>query len=371
MKNNSLFLNPQLVVLPLLTLLFGTGRALADCANLQPFQNNNSSGANYVSLPTNTVGDGTPQSCTEAAFTDAIAQGGFITFNCGSSPNSPYTLSLTSEKTIAKDTVIDGGNSVILDGGGKVRILSLVAVGTNFEARTPSLTVQNLTFLNGHATTDPSDPVTGQQSTSPIGGGAIYRLGGVLNVINSNFVNNTGPLTGQDEAGGAIYTVGGGTTTISGSFFKANRASNGGAIAVLGSGLTIIDSQVVGNQATGTGGNPGDGGNGGGIYIDGNNQTVNLCKVIDNNNQGNAYGGGLIRVVENFNGPTIIDQSEFNGNRAAFAGGVYLQGTNPSLTNSSVINNQVQEINGIGPAFPNLFVVQGSVEDLSSDNIGP
>ncbi|MBV9389692.1 MAG: hypothetical protein JOZ78_24990, partial [Chroococcidiopsidaceae cyanobacterium CP_BM_ER_R8_30] len=109
----------------------------------------------------------------------------------------------------------------------------------------------------------------------------------------------------------------------------------------------------------------------GGIYIDGNDRTVNICGATVNNNQGNAYGGGLIRVVEDFNGPTTIDRSSFDGNLAAFAGGLYLQGTNPAITNTSVINNKVQQIDGIGPAFTNFFIFGGTVQDLSTDNIGP
>ncbi len=156
-------------------------------------------------------------------------------FNCGS---SPYTLTLTSGKTISKDTVIDGGNLVTLSGGNKVRILS---VQSFYNLSTPSLTVQNLTFANGY-TTDVPNTTSGSQ-----GGAGIYKLGGTLNVINSRFINNVGPVTGQDVAGGAIYSIGGAPTTIVDSFFKANQASNGGAIGVLGSGLTVVNSKLLGN----------------------------------------------------------------------------------------------------------------------------
>jgi hypothetical protein len=39
-----------------------------------------------VSQPTAVVGTGTPASCTEAALRAAVANGGVITFNCGSGP---------------------------------------------------------------------------------------------------------------------------------------------------------------------------------------------------------------------------------------------------------------------------------------------
>jgi len=39
-----------------------------------------------VSNPTTVVGDGTPQSCSSAAFVEAVADGGVITFDCGPDP---------------------------------------------------------------------------------------------------------------------------------------------------------------------------------------------------------------------------------------------------------------------------------------------
>jgi hypothetical protein len=297
-----------------------------------------------VSKPTNIVGNGTASSCTEDAFTQAVAQGGIITFNCGS---SPYTLVLSSEKTITNDTVIDGGNLVTLSGGNNVRILS---IKSSYDKNSPCLSVQNINFANGH-TTDASNTTQG--------GAAIYRLGGTLNVINSTFTNNVGPVTGQDAAGGAIFSSGGGTTTIVGSVFKGNQASNGGAIGSLGSALTIVNSEVSGNTATGNGGNPGNGGNGGGIYIDGENSyfgtAVKLSGVKVNNNKGNAYGGGLMRVAYHSD-TTTIDKSSFDGNsipnqNASMAGGVYLQGTSITVTNSSVSNDTANAAGGmyIGP----------------------
>jgi fibronectin type 3 domain-containing protein len=306
---------------------------------------------------TNVVGDGTPASCTESAFEEAIAAGGVVTFNCGP---SPYRLVLSSTKSITHDTVIDGGNLVTLDGGGQVRQL-LLNTG-NFVATTPTLTLQNVTLANGHGTDNAG---TG----APTGGGAIYRYGGTLNVINSQFINNVGPASGQDSAGGAIYSVGAGTTTVVGSTFKGNQSSDGGALGNLGASVALVNDTIQGNQATGSGGNPGNGGNGGGVYMDGANISIKMCGTHVDSNQGNAYGGGLFFVDDATAGTAAIDQSSFNGNSAAFAGGLYLQGATGTLTNSSVINNQVKAIDGIGPYAPNAFFDADSLGSLSSDNI--
>ena len=308
---------------------------------------------------TNVVGDGTPASCTESAFEEAVAAGGVITFNCGP---SPYRLVLSSTKSITQDTVIDGGNLVTLDGGGQVRQLLLNT--NNFDATAPTLTLQNVTLANGHGTDNAG---TG----APTGGGAIYRYGGTLNVINSQFINNIGPASGQDSAGGAIYSVGVGTTTVVGSTFQGNQASDGGALGNLGASVDLVNDTIQGNKATGTGGNPGNGGNGGGVYMDGAHIVIRMCGTHIDNNQGNAYGGGFFFVDDALAGTAAIDQSSFNGNSTAFAGGLYLQGATGTLTNSSVINNQVQAIDGVGPYATNAFFDADSLGSLSTDNIGP
>jgi hypothetical protein len=84
------------------------------------------------------VGDGTPQSCTEAALDAALAGGGLVTFNCGA---NPYTLTVTAQKVIAANTTMDGGGLIVLSGGGTTRVFS-VSVGIG-------LTLTNLFVSNG------------------------------------------------------------------------------------------------------------------------------------------------------------------------------------------------------------------------------
>ena len=78
-----------------------------------------------------------------------------------------------------KETVIDGGGLVTLDGGGTTRILYL---DSDYNTPTPRLTVQRLTFHAGHG------PPAGDDTAH--GGGAIYRDGGSLTVIDSTFDDN-------------------------------------------------------------------------------------------------------------------------------------------------------------------------------------
>ena len=129
---------------------------------------------------TTVVGDGTPASCTSAAFVSAVAKGGIITFNCGP---APVTIKLTETAKIFNDKgpkiVIDGGGKVTLDGGGKVRILYQNTCDQAQKWTTshcndqdhPQLTVQNLAFVGGNA-----------KGLTPNGGGAIFVRGGRMSL---------------------------------------------------------------------------------------------------------------------------------------------------------------------------------------------
>jgi hypothetical protein len=105
--------------------------------------------------------------------------------------------------------------------------------------------------------------------------------------------------------------------------------------------------------------------------MDGAHIVITMCGTHIDSNQGNAYGGGLFFVDDALAGTAAIDQSSFDGNSTAFAGGLYLQGATGTLTNSSVINNQVQAIDGVGPYATNAFFDADSLGSLSTDNIGP
>src|SRR5690606_28127675 len=128
-----------------------------------------------VSQPDRVIGDGTPASCTEAALREAAGAGGVIVFDCGP---EPLTLTLSETLVIREETVLDGGGTITLSGGGKVRILLFDSA---YDLTTPRLTVQRLTFRDGRS--------PGGGDDTAVGGGAIYRDGGSLTVINSRFID--------------------------------------------------------------------------------------------------------------------------------------------------------------------------------------
>src|SRR5690606_34553050 len=126
-----------------------------------------------VSAPDHVVGDGSPASCTEAALRDAAAAGGTIVFDCG---DEPVTITVAAQIVFTEESVLDGGGLVTLSGGGASRILYL---DSGYDQPTPRLTVQRLRFVDGASQREGDDTASG--------GGAIYRDGGSLTVLECTF----------------------------------------------------------------------------------------------------------------------------------------------------------------------------------------
>ena len=290
-----------------------------------------------TSHPTSVVGTGTAASCTFIALAAAVKAGGIITFDCGT---APLTIAVTATLTLpsTKDSVIDGGGVITLDGQGTTQILKFDSA--NFKANDHGFTVQHITFTNGKIAgsdpipSPPPQPACSQGFDSGEGG-AIYVRDGYLAVIDSVFTNNEAGLVGPDIGGGAIRMLGSkGGLLVVGSTFAHNRAANGGAIGCLFSELDIYDSVFDSNVATGHDANNagtatqcsqmnngqnelGSGGNGGAMYSDGAaGASVVLCgdKIVTNNAGTNAFGGGLFFTSNDYSGTLTITDTTMTGN---------------------------------------------------------
>ena len=244
------------------------------------------------------VGNGTPGSCTEATLTKALVGGGNVYFNCGS---SPLTITLTSEKVIAANTIVDGNTNgkplITLSGGGKNRIFKTTDGGIQF-------TVKNLTITNGF---------------TPDGGGGIlsgYR--GKLTVVNSKFNNNISTKVGTFDGGGAIFSKSESTVIVDKSTFTGNTAANGGAINSLLSNLTVTNSIFTSNKSVVTD----SGGGGGAIYHDGangDNGKIILRGNTFTNNTAIFQGGAVFSQLYNQETSTI-DKNTFSANSVTGTG---------------------------------------------------
>jgi hypothetical protein len=294
------------------------------------------------SSPTTIVGNGTPGSCTGAAFIDAVADGGVITFNCGAAPT---TITLDRPAKVFNDTgpeiVIDGGGLVTLSGAGTSRILYMNTCDQAQKWTTPHcqnqdhprLTVQNITFIDGNSTAD----------TEHDGGGAIWVRGGRLKLVNTRFFRNVCAGVGPDLGGAAVrvfsqynglpvYVT---NSTFGGRDDLGGVCSNGGAISSIGVSWTIINSLFSHNRAVGSGGNPAQsgtpgGGSGGAIYNDGNTMTLSLCGTRIEHNDVTTHGSAIFFVSNDHSGAIAIDRSVITRN----AGGSWYP-TYPQISNHS------------------------------------
>ncbi|HEY4242918.1 MAG TPA: choice-of-anchor Q domain-containing protein [Kofleriaceae bacterium] len=329
-----------------------------------------------TSASTNVVGHGSVETCTAAALEAAVQQGGLIRFDCGPANvaiqlTHALVINNTAGSDMLGDVVIDGGGLITLDGNAVTRHIYLNACAPPYNSPHcdtfphPHLTVENMRFING-------------SDNSNDGGGSIYREGGALTVIDSTFENNHGAYSGQDTAGGAIRLVQATPALIVGSTFADNTCSDGGAIGSLqATPVTIINSVITHNQTTGTGGNPGDGGNGGGIYHDGTGLELTLCGVQLTNNTANAFGAGLFYVDDAGQGTVSIANTEIDTNTIAqvsgmpsHGGGGYIQGADITLANVTIANNSAGYAAGL---YTNLMNGNGSLNGTnvtSANNAG-
>jgi hypothetical protein len=274
----------------------------------------------------NIVGNGTPQSCSAAAFISAVDRGGTIRFDCGP---DPITITLDRPAKIrndaSDDVVIDGGGKVTLSGGGTSRILYMNTCDPDQvwttdhcdNQETPRLTVQNLTFIDANSKDEDEND----------GGGAIWVRGGRFKIVNSRFFNNTCADTGPDVGGAGVrvfsqynhqpvYVV---NSTFGGAEGYGNVCSNGGGLSSIDVSWRIINSLLSHNRAIGHGGNPAEagtpgGGSGGAIYNDGNTMTLSVCGTRIEANQVNAYGSAIFFVSNNHEGTLRVEDSVIRDN---------------------------------------------------------
>ena len=186
-----------------------------------------------------TVGDGSPESCTEAALDVALTGGGVVDFDCGP---APHTIVITGTKTISNNTQIDGGGLVTISGDNLIQLFT-VDSSINFEITGLTLADGYISggnggaiLINSGATVTISTSTLDHNNTLNGYGGAIYVDAGTLNISDSTFSNNSADVDaiGSLALGGGAIQNNDGTVTITGSTFTDNSVisytADGGAI---------------------------------------------------------------------------------------------------------------------------------------------
>jgi predicted outer membrane repeat protein len=260
----------------------------------------------------------------QTAISTANSGGGTITFTCSG------TIAFTSELIITANVTINGGGTIIFDGGGSTRFFF---VNTGALLTLDSLTLQNGNAMNGGAilaegtltianSTFVSNTVFDETTTAR--GGAILAED-TLTVSNSTFNNNS--ALGSNGLGGAI--VANGATTISNSTFESNLSvRNGGAIIGTDT-LTISNSTFESNLS---------GENGGAIIVTGT--LITISNSTFNNNSASGGGGAILTT-----NTLTISNSTFNNNRGLGGGGALRTFGTSTVTHSTFANHAVNTLN--------------------------
>ncbi|HEX2908661.1 MAG TPA: choice-of-anchor Q domain-containing protein [Phototrophicaceae bacterium] len=284
---------------------------------------------------------GVVTNCTEAGLRAALVGGGTVTFNCGTA-----TIAITSQLEISQNTTIDGGGTITFDGGNRTRIINHTS---------NDLTVRNLTLTNARAT-GASAAANGAAIRS-----APYPNGSTLAVNNVTFTNNFSDLTSfsgnaYDYGGGAIFSIGG-VVQVTGSTFMNNRADGGGAaIHVLQSSASVQNSTFANNSATGYTSSS----QGGAILIDGlggaSGYFTIATSTFTNNTAYNSGGAIYVNLYEDsttfsVNHSSFINNGVVGGGRAqggAISGGSTTPGNATIIITDSLFSgNTAGVINGL------------------------
>ncbi len=325
--------------------------------------------------------------CDDAHLTSALAGGGTVTFNCG-----PATLTVTSAKTLAASTTIDGSNNgqpltltaasgvqlFLINAGVGLTLTHLTVADLNSSFYFPiynnggQLNVSNSQFYNNLTGVFQSyGPMTVTQSvfSGTASQEAIYMGSSPLRVSNSQFISNTGgAISSQGPTvidntqfdhnlrplnNGVIYMrySSGGPLTVTNSSFISNT---GGAIVSYGGSIYINTINFISNTV--------NGGGGAGLWFQ-NSSPADAIQILNSTFQDNNGGaistnvtGGTLNIantqfIDNFNGegavkaPYVnaltITNSSFIGNSTTsndFPGGLLL--TTPAwISGTSFINN--------------------------------
>ena len=330
------------------------------------------------------VGTGTAASCTEAAFNAALAGGGLVTFNCGP---GVVTIPLTTAKTIAANTQIDGDNDIRLDMGDNDRHF-VVNPGVTLrldriQLRNGNVVGDGGSILNagtviGEDVSFDSNFATGNggairndgtlslihggvlinnRATGGGHGGAIFNGGaGVVSLLeDAVVVNNRATGAGQ---GGAIFNDGGSVQVFEDGIFLGNEADLGGSITNASGGVVTIDDGIFIDEEART--------NGGAIAnLSG---SVSIANSLFANNNAPSGDGGVIYNLDGA-GNVTIERSLLSTNEAYDQGGAIWNGSLMTITDSRIESNEATDGSGGGVFNANtgtIHVIRSTFEDNES-----
>ena len=290
------------------------------------------------------VGDGTAESCNEAALRSALETSAHVTFDCG----GDVSISVTEPLVLQDGTFLDGEGAITLDGGQQTRIVRVANFAT--------VAIEGITFQHGARLEVPEEE--GMSGN----GGAIYSNRGTLYIEDCRFYDNSA-AGNQGHGGGAIYPMLGNLIVV-GSEFRGNHSTIGGAIHATLSDLTLINCHFEDNEADDSGG---------AVFSDGNNKQLCGC-TFQGNRAGARAGAGFLfgyRSDTEEDDTLLIESCEFRDNAVTDTdgedGGAILIAADATIRSSLFADNSARK----GGA---IVVWQGPIHIQNSTfvaNVGP
>ncbi len=260
------------------------------------------------------IGEGTAASCQTQdaanAFTNAVAAGGEVLFDCGPDP-----VVIEVNTNIAHLPVtVNGGGRITLSGE-NLRQLFYVTGG--------HLTLNDIALVDGNAAQ----------------GGAIYIDQGAAATLRHTFVTSNE----ASAEGGGIYNRG--TLLLESTMMGSNIAGlHGGGIFNNGGTVTLLDSYLISNQTPA--------GSGGAVYTVNGQLTMNRTAVRSSvtSNQGAVFAAGATEIVN----------STFSNNRA-LEGGALFAVANVTILNATFYENLAEHGGAIWREISSTTTLRNSI----------
>ena len=237
------------------------------------------------------------------------------------------------------DLDISGNNTSIVGAGASTTIITQTIAGERVLEVNPNLVAGFVTSFSGVT-------ISGGSETSGIGGGGIISgsLNNSLTISNSVISGNSATGAGTFGGGGICHT--GGDLPITGTTFSGNSTSaSGGGVSYsagdpLGSPGSTGTLSVSGSTFTSNTANSASAGGGALDLYDFNTSSGSYSvntSSFSNNSAPNRSGGAII--VES-GGPLTVTTSSFAWNSAGNSGGaIFSSGTIATVTYSRLVNN--------------------------------
>ncbi len=250
-------------------------------------------------------------------------------------------VSPSRQVTLSNMTLRDGYRSGVYGGGiyvttGNLYLSNVRAVSNSVMAATD---LGGFMYISTGQAVTLDNCLVSQNYAGGSGGGIFQNTNAQLSLLNTQFFANTANSSTDTYGGGAVYQLGG-TLNIMNSIFDRNYSARGGGMLFSDSGarLFIYDSLITGNSNSYEGG---------AIQIEwaGNNTG---CKTIIErtrffNNRTLTYDGGAIQNGGQLATETTVNNCLFVGNYAARSGGAIYNGWSNGarlvVLNSTFFNN--------------------------------